>query len=168
MPVELPVMDFAEQFLKPTSMLYRNLGAMEVEEVLTSGAALVVAPPKGIEEPVLALIRTYYDHSLKYLSKAMWRHAMALSIQAPDTPNGRHYANLDQRLAQQVGSLVSALQDRGDVAESLDSSSIGHMIFHTLNQLFIDFIKHDDMTLGDLDAQVEKQLSPLFSLLSLR
>lgn len=35
-PVELPVPDFAEQFLKPTSMLYRNLGAMEVEETLRS------------------------------------------------------------------------------------------------------------------------------------
>ncbi len=36
MPVELPVHDFAEQFLKPTSMLYRNMGAMEVEETLRS------------------------------------------------------------------------------------------------------------------------------------
>ena len=36
MPVELPVPDFAEQFLKPTSMLYRNLGAIEVEETLRS------------------------------------------------------------------------------------------------------------------------------------
>jgi dihydroxy-acid dehydratase len=35
-PAELPVHDFAEQFLKPTSMLYRNMGAMEVEETLRS------------------------------------------------------------------------------------------------------------------------------------
>ena len=34
MPVEMPVHSFSEQFLKPTSMLYRNLGAMEVEETL--------------------------------------------------------------------------------------------------------------------------------------
>ena len=36
MPAELPVQDFAEQMLKPTSMLYRNFGAMEVEETLRS------------------------------------------------------------------------------------------------------------------------------------
>lgn len=36
MPVELPVQDFAEQYQKPTSMLYRNFGAMEVEETLRS------------------------------------------------------------------------------------------------------------------------------------
>jgi len=36
MPVELPVHSFSEQFLKPTSMLYRNMGAMEVEETLRS------------------------------------------------------------------------------------------------------------------------------------
>ena len=34
MPVELPVHSFSEQILKPTSMLYRNMGAMEVEETL--------------------------------------------------------------------------------------------------------------------------------------
>lgn len=35
-PVELPVHAFSEQFLKPTSMLYRNMGALEVEETLRS------------------------------------------------------------------------------------------------------------------------------------
>ena len=36
MPVEMPVHSFSEQMLKPTSMLYRNFGAMEVEETLRS------------------------------------------------------------------------------------------------------------------------------------
>jgi dihydroxy-acid dehydratase len=35
-PVEIPVMSVAENFTKPTSMLYRNLLAMEVEESLRS------------------------------------------------------------------------------------------------------------------------------------
>jgi dihydroxy-acid dehydratase len=33
-PVEVPVMSLGEMFMKPTTMLYRNLLAMEVEEVL--------------------------------------------------------------------------------------------------------------------------------------
>lgn len=36
MPAEMPVHSFAEQLLKPTSMLYRNMGAIEVEETLRS------------------------------------------------------------------------------------------------------------------------------------
>ena len=36
MPAELPVHSLGEQFLKPTSMLYRNLAAIEVEEALRS------------------------------------------------------------------------------------------------------------------------------------
>lgn len=36
MPVEIPVHSLGEQLLKPTSMLYRNMVAMEVEEVLRS------------------------------------------------------------------------------------------------------------------------------------
>ena len=47
MPVEMPVHSFSEQFLKPTSMLYRNMGALEVEETLRShpidGAVLMLS-----------------------------------------------------------------------------------------------------------------------------
>ncbi len=35
-PVEIPVLPVTEQFMKPTSMLYRNLLAMETEEVIRS------------------------------------------------------------------------------------------------------------------------------------
>ena len=35
-PIEMPVLSLDEQFTKPTSMLYRNMLAMEVEEVIRS------------------------------------------------------------------------------------------------------------------------------------
>ncbi len=140
--------------------------AMEVEEVLASGAAVVTDPPQGVEAPVLALIFTYYDHSLNYLSKEMWRSAMALSIEAPGTPNGQRYTDLDLRLSVQVGDLILALQRRGDVGPDLDAEATGQLIFNTLNQLFIAFIKDDDMTLQDLRDLVAQQMKPLFQLLS--
>ena len=55
-PVELPVMSLSEQFMKPTSMLYRNLTAMEVEETLRchpiDGAVLM----GGCDKTVPALL----------------------------------------------------------------------------------------------------------------
>ena len=35
-PIELPALSLSESFVKPTTMLYRNLLAMEVEELLRS------------------------------------------------------------------------------------------------------------------------------------
>ena len=58
------------------------------------------------------LIRVYYDHSLHYLSKEMWRTAMALSIEAPGTPFSQRYTRLDAMLAAQVRDLIAALQAR--------------------------------------------------------
>lgn len=59
-PVELPMPDFAEQFLKPTSMLYRNLGAMEVEESLRShpvdGAVLMGGCDKSTPALVMGAV----------------------------------------------------------------------------------------------------------------
>jgi len=50
MPVEIPVLSLSENFMKPTTMLYRNLLAMEAEEVLrchpVDGAVLLGACDK--------------------------------------------------------------------------------------------------------------------------
>ncbi len=60
MPAELPVHDFSEQLLKPTSMLYRNMGAMEVEEALRShpvdGAVLMGGCDKSTPALVMGAI----------------------------------------------------------------------------------------------------------------
>ncbi|WP_413720908.1 L-arabinonate dehydratase [Silicimonas sp. MF1-12-2] len=56
MPAELPVHDFSEQFLKPTSMLYRNMGAMEVEETLRSHPVDGVVLMGGCDKSTPALV----------------------------------------------------------------------------------------------------------------
>ena len=60
MPVEIPVQGFSEQFLKPTSMLYRNMGAMEVEEALRAhpvdGAVLMGGCDKSTPALVMGAI----------------------------------------------------------------------------------------------------------------
>jgi AcrR family transcriptional regulator len=140
--------------------------AMEVEEVLEAGAAIVADPPRGADAALLALIFQYYDHSLEYLSKEMWRTAMALSIEAPGTPNGRRYSELDQRLAEQVTDLVRALQARGEVRADLDARALGELIFNNLNQMFIEFVKDDAMSLETLRDRVAAQTRPLARLIA--
>ena len=60
MPVEMPVHSFSEQFLKPTSMLYRNMGALEVEETLRShpidGAVLLGGCDKSTPALVMGAV----------------------------------------------------------------------------------------------------------------
>ncbi|WP_298836709.1 TetR/AcrR family transcriptional regulator [uncultured Roseobacter sp.] len=152
---------------------YQNKGdiliavvAMEVEEVLEAGKAIVGDPPAGAGEALLALIFSYYDHSLEYLSKEMWRTAMALSIDAPGTRNGQLYSDLDDRLAAQVTDLVCALQARGEVSVHHNAPALGAVLFNNLNQNFIDFVKDDGMSLAALRARVAAQTRPLAALIS--
>ena len=140
--------------------------AMEVEEVLASGARIVADPPAGVDAAVLALIFQYYDHSLEYLSKEMWRTAMALSIEAPHTPNGQRYSALDARLSQQVTALVAALQRRGEVRADVDTAAMGQILFNNLNQMFIEFVRDDAMTLATLRDRVAAQTRPLAALIA--
>jgi AcrR family transcriptional regulator len=140
--------------------------AMEVEEVLEAGTAIVADPPEGVEAALLALIFGYFDHSLEYLSKEMWRTAMALSIEAPGTPNGQHYSDLDRRLSVQVTELIAALQARGEVRADLDARALGELLFNNLNQMFIEFVKDDDMTLETLKARVAHQTRPVARLIA--
>lgn len=139
--------------------------AMEVEEVLEAGAALLADPPAGAQAAMRALIFGYYDHSLNYLSKEMWRHAMALGIEAPETPNGARYAALDAALAAQVTEMLAALQARGELRADLDAGAMGKLMFNVLNQEFVDFVKDDAMTLAGLRARIDAQLGPLVALM---
>ena len=163
----------AEVSVGPVYNYYRTKGdiliatvAMEGEEVLEAGAVIVADPPRGAEAALLALIFQYYDHSLEYLSKEMWRTAMALSIEAPGTPNGRRYSELDQRLAEQVTDLVRALQKRAEVRAELDARALGELIFNNLNQMFTEFVKDDTMTLNTLRDRVAAQTRPLARLIA--
>ncbi len=140
--------------------------AMEVEEVLAEGQSVVDAPPPDPCEALLALTFRYYDHSLHYLTKEMWRRAMALAIEAPDTPNGRRYAALDRRLAEQVGDLLRRLQDDDAISRGLDAGAIGRILFANLNQLFIAFVTDETMTLDDLHAEATALTVPFATLLS--
>ncbi len=88
---------------------YQNKGdilvatvSMEVTEVLEAGERIVANPPLSVIEALGALINQYYDHSLVYLSKEMWRTAMASAIQQPETPLSKRYTELDGRLCAQV------------------------------------------------------------------
>ncbi len=55
-PLEVPVMSLSESFLKPTSMMYRNLLAMEAEEVLRAHPVDGVVLMGGCDKTVPALI----------------------------------------------------------------------------------------------------------------
>lgn len=125
--------------------------SMEVEEVIEAGRAVVADPPADVARALGRLIRIYYDHSLLYLTKELWRRAVALSVEAPETPFSQRYLALDTRLTEQVRDLVAALQARRLVREDLDPAVLGGIIFAQLNQAFIEFVKAEAMPLEDLN-----------------
>ena len=87
----------------------------------------------------------------------MWRKARAISIGAPGTPFSRNYTQLDAMLAEQVCDLLAELRNRVLTRADLDPSTLGNIVFHTLNQLFIEFVKDDDMKMADLHRKSEAQ-----------
>ncbi len=152
---------------------YQNKGdilvatvSMEVEEVLEAGQALVENPPLSVLGALQSLINQYFDHSLVYLSKEMWRTAMAISIQQPESPFSKRYTELDRLLCAQVSTLVQKLQLRGAVLTGIDAIAAGQMFFNNLNMMFTEFVRDDTMTLDSLKEQVARQNRPLATLIT--
>jgi len=143
---------------------YRNKGdilvaivSMEVNEVINAGRGVVASPPENVADAIDTLIGIYIDHSLIYLSKAMWRQAMATSTQQPDSPFGMTYAALDRGLTDQTCALVERLKDLGLVKPGTDVRSAGEIIFNNMNMMFIEFVKHDSMLAAELRAAIRRQ-----------
>ncbi|MFN0113232.1 MAG: TetR family transcriptional regulator [Paracoccaceae bacterium] len=130
---------------------------LEVEEVLALGARLLASPGGAFGPALDALVGGYFDHTLTYLSKDMWRRAIALSIEAPGTPFSLRYSELDGRLSDQVGGLVAAFQAKGKVRPEVDARVAGEVIFNNLNNAFIEFVRSEAMPMAALKARVAAQ-----------
>ena len=142
--------------------------SMEVEEVLEAGKAIVANPPDDIARALGALLGIYFDHSLFYLSKEMWRTAMAISIEAPGTPFSARYTELDSLLAAQVCDLIRELQHLGYARPNVDAEAVGQLLFNNLNQMFIEFVKDEGMSLRALHAATARQNAPIAEFLTRR
>ena len=142
--------------------------SMEVEEVVQAGKAVVANPPRDIGHALATLIGIYYDHSLHYLSKEMWRTAMAISIEAPGTPFSVRYTELDSSLARQVCDLIRRLQALGYARADVDAEAISQLLFNNLNQMFTEFVKNEAMPMDALHAATARQNAPLADYLTRR
>ena len=140
--------------------------SMEVEEILLAGAKIVDSPHASVVDALNTLIALYYEHSLVYLNKEMWRMAMAFSIQRPQTPFSKRYTDLDKRICEQVASLIQVLQLKGMVKTDIDHSVMAEIIFNNLNMMFIEFAKCDAMAIEELKGAVARQVTPLALLIT--
>lgn len=140
--------------------------SMEVEEVLAQGDALLSRPPHDVARALEALVGTYYTHSLVYLTKEMWRTAMALSIEAPDSPFSSRYTTLDGLLCDQVCDLIGRLQGRGMIRPGVNPRALGEVVFNNLNMMFTEFVRDDAMTLDTLLTSVARQNGALADLMA--
>lgn len=135
--------------------------SMEVEEVLSSGETIVAEASGSAYHVLCELVENYYDHSLYYLTKEMWRSAVALSIQRPDTPFSKRYRALDAALNDQVVELIKRLQADDKIAAQIDAATLGEVIFIDLNALFVDFTINEDMTMIELREAFRRHLREL-------
>jgi len=149
---------------------YQNKGdllvaivAMEVNEVLAAGEQVISKPPHSAERAIDGLIGNYIEHSLVYLSKEMWRQAMATAIQQPESPFGVTYAQLDVALARQVYRLIEQLQKLGLVDPEADAKSLGELIFNNTNMMFTIFVTSGTMTVDQLRMTIRRQLRPVIA-----
>lgn len=143
---------------------YRNKGdilvaivSMEVNEVLNAGRGVVTNPPADVGDAIDTLLGIYIEHSLIYLSKEMWRQAMAISTRQPESPFGRTYGELDRGLTDQICGLIARMQALGLVRDDIDERAVGELVFNNMNMMFIEFVKRDAARMPELRAAIRRQ-----------
>jgi AcrR family transcriptional regulator len=144
------------------------LVALDGEEVRSNGKKLIAKSPRDPVRAVRTLLESYVEHSLVHLSKELWRNAIATALTQPDSPFGLGYAELDRKLADQVGDLVATLQARGDINPDIDPCQAGDILFALCNSLFVVFVTQEAMEIADMKQRMAQQIDVVFSGLNLR
>lgn len=170
---ETPIGAIAEQAEVAAGTVYNHfqskgdlllaLVAQDGEEVRAAGRQMIATPPRDPVAAVRRLLEHYVDHSLVHLSKEMWRNAMATALTQADSPFGSGYAELDRKLATQVGDLLRVLQVRGQIARQIDCRVAGDVLFAICNSLFMGFVAREAMTLAELKREMARQVRVVFS-----
>lgn len=139
------------------------LVALDGEEVRSAGKELIARPPVDAIEAIRTLLESYVEHSLVHLSKELWRNAIATALTQPDSPFGLGYAELDRKLANQVGDLVTCLQEHRLIDESIDARIAGDVLFEACNSLFVIFVTREAMPMEALKARMAEQIKLVFA-----
>ena len=141
---------------------------LEVGVQIRGGRALINDPPRGMAHALEALTTVMLDNCTNYVSKEMWRHAMATSTRSPETPFGKTYNELDDKLAKNACELMVRLQKDRRLRSDVDAYAAGELWFNSLNMMFTLFVKRDDMSLDDLKSEVARQSEPLILALEMK
>ena len=139
---------------------------LEVEGVLASGERSLRLKHKNVATALDHLIGGYYANTFVYTTKEMWRVAMAQVTVNSGALFSRRYAELDQRLIQQVCACLRGLQQKGMAIDGIDTEAMGQMVFNNLNMMFIECVRSDTMTTDELRSRVARQNAPLAKLIS--
>jgi hypothetical protein len=87
---------------------------------------------------------------------------MATALTQADSPFGRGYAELDRKLADQVGDLLRVLQGRGQIDPGVDCRVAGDLLFASCNSLFMGFVAREERSLAELKRGMARQVRILF------
>jgi AcrR family transcriptional regulator len=139
------------------------LVARDGEEVRAAGRSIIAEPSRDPVAAVRKLLEHYVDHSLVHLSKGMWRNAMATALTQADSPFGQGYAELDRKLADQVGDLLRVMQGRGQITPGVDCRAAGDLLFASCNSLFMGFVARDERSLAELKREMSRQIKIVFT-----
>ena len=131
------------------------LVAQDGEEVRAAGRRLI-AGQAG--DPVISVRRLLES----YVGWNVWEGSYRFLTQ-PDSPFGLGYAELDRKLAGQVGDLLRVLQERGKIGRHIDCRVAGDVLFEVCNSLFMGFVAREAMTLAELKREMARQVRLVFS-----
>ena len=133
--------------------------ALETEDTLAAGQAVIAAPPSDPTAALLALAEAWYRHSFRFLDRALWRHAFAMMLERPQSQSAVRFAQNDDHLKAQAAELVRALQARGLARTDIAPEDLGLSVFNLIDRSFMTYISDEEMAFAALMALLERQLA---------
>ncbi|MGD9294683.1 MAG: TetR/AcrR family transcriptional regulator [Roseobacter sp.] len=102
------------------------------------------------------------DHALGSLEKSIWRQVIAAVTLDAQSPFGKAYTRLDQKLASVLVRKIEQMQKAGDVPRRVNAIDLGKALFQLQNARFIELVRTEGLTGEDSCDHLRADLEALF------
>lgn len=134
----------------------------DANRILAEGRAVLASPGDDAKHAVKRLIGIYVAHLTSW-NRHLLGEVMGAMFRSASDDMAARLMQLDDRSVMQLAHLIEHFQERDLVSRDVDSEDAALLLYSPVATLLVMWLSLDDLAVGELKAQIDRQIDLAFT-----